>query len=92
MYFAWTSFISGAMRCRPCIDLTCLSVSGSSSARIVIVSATIDDAPAEPDVVVEEDEDLLEDVDERLEDVGEDGVHQAERRERAEEALGLDGS
>ena len=55
-----------------CMDLNCLSVSGSSSARTSMRQRDDRPAPAEPDGVVEEHEDRLEEVDQRLEDVGED--------------------
>src|SRR6185312_3655190 len=41
LYFSWISFNCGARRCSSCIERNCLSVSGTSTARINTVSPTI---------------------------------------------------
>ena len=42
MYFAWSAFICGCISCSFCIEWNCLTVSGSRTARITIVSSTIE--------------------------------------------------
>ena len=41
LYFSWSFLISGCRRAIDCIDLNCLSVSGSSASRTIRVSAMI---------------------------------------------------
>src|SRR5215207_1057473 len=48
---AWIAFISGRCSCIRCIEWICRTVSGTSSIRTVIVSATIDHAQVRPKVV-----------------------------------------
>ena len=60
LYFCWIAFISGACRCRFCIEWIWRTVSGSSAVRTMIVSATIAQAHVNPIVVVQPEEDLAQ--------------------------------
>ena len=70
LYFSWISLMYGWSACisrMPCIDRR---VKGRTTRRESQVIRTIADAPGEPDVVVQPRDDAVEDVDQRLEDVG----------------------